>query len=205
MAVGDNIIFDPTRQELNVADLILAVSMVSIPHHRHHHHSIPDGDTVVDDDSGGGEHVKRDDLQGKKSNEIRIVAVRTIDSPARLTTPGQPSSSSLSLSSSSSASTLVAKQAGTVAPTMTMTTTTTTTTTTAADSKSTRPVHHHHHHHHQLHHGNVSESESSCSGGVWRPPRGGLRPRIFKEIIHRLTQNGGVAHDIFDGLDSFQV
>lgn len=58
MAVGDNIIFDPTREELAVADVVLAVSFAA---------SL---------DSTG--------------RTIRLLAVRTIDPPSRLTPPGVP-------------------------------------------------------------------------------------------------------------------
>lgn len=66
MAVQQNIIFDPTAEELAVADVVLAVSV--------------------------GERAKSEgamDVEGK-GRELRLLAVRTIDPPSRLTHPGIP-------------------------------------------------------------------------------------------------------------------
>ncbi|CAJ2511826.1 Uu.00g074510.m01.CDS01 [Anthostomella pinea] len=70
MAVGDNIIFDPSKEELAVADSALAVSV---------------GETTGDAD--GAVDV---DEEGKASRNLRLLSVRTIDPPSRLTAPGIP-------------------------------------------------------------------------------------------------------------------
>ncbi|KAI9805449.1 MAG: hypothetical protein M1825_000700 [Sarcosagium campestre] len=64
MALGDNILFDPTREELAVADAVLAVSV---------------GETGEKQSSGG-----------RTSRELMLLSVRTIDPPSRLTTAGVP-------------------------------------------------------------------------------------------------------------------
>lgn len=58
MSVGENIFFDPTKEELAVADSVLAISVG---------HAVGTG-------------------------ELRLLAMRTIDPPSRLTTPGVPNS-----------------------------------------------------------------------------------------------------------------
>ncbi|KAF4634988.1 hypothetical protein G7Y89_g3117 [Cudoniella acicularis] len=63
MAVKDNIIFDPSKEELAVAEVVLAVSMAERPR------------------SGKKVEAERD---------LRLLAVRTIDPPSRLTHPGVP-------------------------------------------------------------------------------------------------------------------
>lgn len=75
MAVGPNIIFDPTKEELAVADSILAISVGEdlSP-------SAPQSNTSVQ------ERSKR------KDRNIRVLAIRTIDPPARVTPPGVPDS-----------------------------------------------------------------------------------------------------------------
>ncbi|KAI9741239.1 MAG: hypothetical protein M1834_002955 [Cirrosporium novae-zelandiae] len=70
MSVGDNIIFDPTREELAVADAVLAVSVSVL--------STPTTSTST--------------IQGKTSREFSILALRTVDLPGRLTNPGIPNS-----------------------------------------------------------------------------------------------------------------
>lgn len=65
MAVKDNIIFDPTREELAVADVVLAVSV---------------GESSED----------REELHDDSSRNLRLLAARTIDPPSRLTHHGIP-------------------------------------------------------------------------------------------------------------------
>ncbi|OAA54037.1 Arginine-tRNA-protein transferase [Cordyceps fumosorosea ARSEF 2679] len=64
VAVGDNVIFDPAREELAVAETALAVSVAEVRRRP----------TAED---GGG-------------RELRLLSMRTIDPPSRLTPPGVP-------------------------------------------------------------------------------------------------------------------
>ncbi|KAI0432878.1 hypothetical protein F5Y09DRAFT_120075 [Xylaria sp. FL1042] len=66
MAVGDNIIFDPSKEELAVADCALAVSV---------------GEKADDADDAEAKATAR---------TLRLLSVRTIDPPSRLTAPGVP-------------------------------------------------------------------------------------------------------------------
>jgi len=61
MAVGANVIFDPSREELAVAEAVLAVSLTSTP--------------LSTDSTTSG---------------LRLLSIRTIDPPSRLTTAGVP-------------------------------------------------------------------------------------------------------------------
>ena len=65
VAVGSNILFDPTREELAVADAVLAVSL-----------SV----------SQSAETPSTD----QKASTLQLVSIRTIDPPSRLTAPGIP-------------------------------------------------------------------------------------------------------------------
>lgn len=69
MAVGDNIIFDPAKEELAVADCAVAIS-------------IADAATP-----GGTEDM---DVDGSDKRSLRLLSIRTIDPPSRLTPPGVP-------------------------------------------------------------------------------------------------------------------
>lgn len=69
MSVSENIIFDPSKEELSVADVVLAVSIAD--------KATPQDDEAMDVDSP----PKRD---------LRLLSVRTIDPPSRLTPPGVP-------------------------------------------------------------------------------------------------------------------
>ncbi|KAI0541658.1 ribosomal protein S5 domain 2-type protein [Xylaria digitata] len=64
MAVGGNVIFDPSKEELAVADCALAVSV------------------------GESADVETDDAAKAGARALRLLAVRTIDPPSRLTAPG---------------------------------------------------------------------------------------------------------------------
>ena len=63
MAVGSNILFDPTREELAVADAVLAISV-------------------------GASHMSG--AEGDVPRTPKLLAIRTIDPPSRLTPPGVP-------------------------------------------------------------------------------------------------------------------
>ncbi|KAI1330543.1 hypothetical protein F5Y16DRAFT_337339 [Xylariaceae sp. FL0255] len=79
MAVGNNIIFDPSKEELAVADCALAVSVGE----RGSQKGIGEEDDSMDADSKTREPGHGD---------LRLVSVRTIDPPSRLTAPGVPNS-----------------------------------------------------------------------------------------------------------------
>ena len=73
MAVKENIIFDPSKEELAVAEVVLAVSIGELAQ------------------TGAEEGVMEVD-SGKGTRDLRLLAVRTIDPPSRLTHPGVPNS-----------------------------------------------------------------------------------------------------------------
>ncbi|KKY38113.1 putative rrna processing protein [Diaporthe ampelina] len=70
MAVGDNIIFDPAKEELAVADCALAISVADAA-----------------SPSGTGDKM---DVDGSDKRSLRLLSIRTIDPPSRLTPPGVP-------------------------------------------------------------------------------------------------------------------
>ncbi|TVY82582.1 Exosome complex component RRP42 [Lachnellula suecica] len=85
MAVGDNVIFDPSKEELSVAEVVLAVS-------------------VAGKEKGGS------------GRELKLLAVRTIDPPSRLTLPGVPNTLNTATGGTAAGSTEaeVAKREGVV-------------------------------------------------------------------------------------------
>lgn len=73
MAVGDNIIFDPSKEELAVADSAVAVSVAEGP----------SSESEPESESTPTTTTKRN---------LHLLSVRTIDPPSRLTPPGVPNS-----------------------------------------------------------------------------------------------------------------
>lgn len=71
VTVGDNIIFDPAREELAVAESALAVS-------------------IAESRRAADEGAMDVDVKGR---ELRLLSIRTIDPPSRLTPPGVPHTS----------------------------------------------------------------------------------------------------------------
>ncbi|KAK2061638.1 hypothetical protein LY76DRAFT_353411 [Colletotrichum caudatum] len=69
IAVGGNVIFDPAREELAVAESALAVS--------------------VAEEKTAASSAGRMDVDGR---QLKLLAVRTVDPPSRLTAPGVPNS-----------------------------------------------------------------------------------------------------------------
>lgn len=90
MAVGNNIIFDPAKEELAVADVALAVSVgeaaaagsaspsLSLSRAGSRKMEVDAGIGGVSSGGGGG------------GRNLRLLSVRTIDPPSRLTPPGVP-------------------------------------------------------------------------------------------------------------------
>lgn len=74
MSCGENILFDPSKEELSVADVVLAISIASLP--------------SSGKDSEGDEAMDVDSEEPKRT--LRLLSVRTIDPPSRLTPPGVP-------------------------------------------------------------------------------------------------------------------
>jgi len=70
MAVKENIIFDPSKEELAVAEVVLAVSV---------------GERTQAEQEAGDM-----DVDPGKGRDLKLLAVRTIDPPSRLTHPGVP-------------------------------------------------------------------------------------------------------------------
>lgn len=71
MAIDDTIIFDPTAEELAVADSVLAVSVAESPEAESNEEAMS-----IDDARSG--------------RKLRLLALRTVDPPSRLTYPGVP-------------------------------------------------------------------------------------------------------------------
>ena len=78
MAVGNNIIFDPSKEELAVADVALAVSVGE---------SSTTTSTIASSKSTAMD-IDTEDTKGH--HNLRLLSVRTIDPPSRLTPPGIP-------------------------------------------------------------------------------------------------------------------
>lgn len=89
MAVGNNIIFDPAKEELAVADVALAVSIGE------------------NSDTGKGKEEEAMDIDsGRQGRALRLLSIRTIDPPSRLTPPGVPNAANAAYGAAS----LVQKQ-----------------------------------------------------------------------------------------------
>ncbi|KAK3683777.1 ribosomal protein S5 domain 2-type protein [Podospora appendiculata] len=73
MAVGNNIIFDPSKEELAVADVALAVSV---------------GEETATTTAAEADEAQQQ--QQPLGRNLRLLSVRTIDPPSRLTPPGVP-------------------------------------------------------------------------------------------------------------------
>ncbi|KAI1494465.1 ribosomal protein S5 domain 2-type protein [Biscogniauxia mediterranea] len=93
MAVGDSIIFDPSKEELAVADSVLAVSVgeeaATPADYQQQQQKQPLAAAAMDVDEKQEEEEA--EVQGRtKARNLRLLSVRTIDPPSRLTAPGVP-------------------------------------------------------------------------------------------------------------------
>ncbi|KAH6640787.1 ribosomal protein S5 domain 2-type protein [Chaetomium tenue] len=78
MAVGNNIIFDPSKEELTVADVALAVSVTSAT----------SPSTLSKPHTTDAEAAAAAETDPESGRNLRLLSIRTIDPPSRLTPPG---------------------------------------------------------------------------------------------------------------------
>ncbi|KAI0593735.1 ribosomal protein S5 domain 2-type protein [Biscogniauxia sp. FL1348] len=94
MAVGDNIIFDPSKEELAVADSVLAVSVgvdqQPQPQQQQQQPDVVATAAAMDVDEKEEEEEEESQKAGRQGKNLRLLSVRTIDPPSRLTAPGVP-------------------------------------------------------------------------------------------------------------------
>lgn len=81
ISVGENIIFDPSREEIAVADAVLAISLTRDS----------DSDPQEEKTSSSG------------GSGLKLLSIRTIDPPSRLTQPGVPNSENVATQGSTAA------------------------------------------------------------------------------------------------------
>ncbi|KAI4600625.1 hypothetical protein KJ359_000984 [Pestalotiopsis sp. 9143b] len=141
MVVGDNIIFDPSKEELAVADCALAVS-------------VGEGQPAQD-------AAAAMDVDGKQpSRKLRLLSVRMIDPPSRLTPPGVPNSVNASAWGQGGA---------------------------AQKNPDAR------------------QAETADVAGVWKAPRGGIKPAVLGAMVAKVLEKGGVADEVLDGLEGVEL
>ncbi|KAI1855157.1 hypothetical protein JX265_006701 [Neoarthrinium moseri] len=148
MAVGDNIIFDPSKEELAVADSALAVS-------------VGEGQALQEKAAEEGTmEVDASGVDGKPGRALRLLSVRTIDPPSRLTPPGVPNSVNASAWGQGGAA-------------------------------SKNP--------------DARQAETGDVAGVWKAPRGGMKPAVLGAMVAKVLEKGGVADEVLDGLQGVEL
>lgn len=87
IAVSGNIIFDPAKEELAVAESALAVSVGEVT-------GRTPGESAGAEDEGDGMDLDADGANGggSRKRQLALLSVRTIDPPSRVTPPGVPNS-----------------------------------------------------------------------------------------------------------------
>lgn len=99
MAVGNNIIFDPAKEELAVADVALAVSVGEASAAASSLSSKAGSRRAMEIDTGIG-----------GGRNLRLLSVRTIDPPSRLTPPGVPNEKNTAYGAAAAATVTAQKQ-----------------------------------------------------------------------------------------------
>lgn len=145
MAVGDNVIFDPSKEELAVADTALAVS-------------VSQGQSLEEKAGGEDEAMDLDDV--KTGRNLRLLSVRAIDPPSRLTPPGVPNSVNASSWGQ-------------------------------GDAAQKNP--------------DARQAEVADVAGVWKAPRGGMKPGVLSAMVAKVLVKGGVADEVLDGLEAVEI
>lgn len=140
VSVGQNIIFDPSREEIAVAESVFAISVSA----------------SSSTSSATGKSKLRD---GEQGSNLRLLAIRTIDPPARHTTPGIPDSMNTATGG------------------------------TALGSNQDLAL----------------QREQVSKESVWTPPRGGVKRGVLRRMMEMVLKEGGVAEEVFAGLEGVEV
>lgn len=183
MAVGPNIIFDPTRQELSVADLVLAVSVTS---------EVVFFDQDEDEAMGGmsslstGAATKEKGARTKRV--IKLSSIRTIDPPSGFTAPGVPNALNPAITGN-------AMTGGTQSTPVTSSSPSQGFSSSASKQQQQQQ---------QARQAMVTEEEDRVEG-VWKPKRGGFKREMVMQIIKKVLEPGGVAQEVLDGLEGVDL
>ncbi|KAI0484280.1 hypothetical protein GGR56DRAFT_17900 [Xylariaceae sp. FL0804] len=173
IAVGENIIFDPSKEELVVADSALAVSVGEVPPPRQSSRGGAAGDDEMDVDDGGA--VPSSSGSGRR--DVRLLSVRTIDPPSRLTAPGVPNAVNAAAWAQQQDSQPAAARENSNNP---------------GSSSSARAA-------------VAAAAETDDVEGVWKPPRGGAKLAVLGAMVQKVLERGGVAHEVLEGLDGVEL
>ncbi|KAJ1338021.1 exosome complex component RRP42 [Microdochium nivale] len=191
MAVGDNIIFDPSKEELAVADAALAVSVVETAGPA----AVAPANEAMDIDDGG-EKTSSNNGDNKKTStattttatrhrNLSLLAVRTIDPPSRLTGPGVPNAVNAAAWGHSTEGGQKDSSASK---------------STSAGAKALQQQQQQQKQQQTQQHGEERDVE-----GVWKAPRGGARVGVLGAMVAKVLERGGVADEVLEGLEGVEL
>lgn len=149
ISVGENIIFDPSREEIAVAEAVLAVSV--------------------------GRNESETDI-AKGDSHLKLLSIRTVDPPSRMTHPGIPNSENAATTSIVDSGAGAAGVAATGASSG------------AGEDKSATTV-----------------GEEDEVPGVWRPRRGGVKRSVITRMVKMVLEKGGVGEEVLEGLEGVRI
>lgn len=166
IAVGDNVIFDPTREEIAAASAVLAVSVAR--------------EQLVTTNNNDNNHSNNNNNKKSSKPPLRLISLRTIDPPARMTTRGVPNAENAVLLGLAPAGTLTALSRDDVQQQFA--------TGFGGPAESTGAT-----------------AEEALAVGVWRPRVGGVKRGVISRIVRMVVQPGGVGEEVMEGLEGFVV
>ena len=209
MAVDESIIFDPSAQELAVADGVLAVTVgykdtVKNITRRDGGNKTTSGSSSNSSNSSGGSNSNSSssDSSSTTSSEsntdqksktqtsganpkpsdrraVRLISVRTIDPPSRLTHSGLPNALNPATGGTAvppaHADLVVAKER-------------------LLAEKAAAGAN-----------GDDGSAGKGDHGGVWTPPRGGLSRKVVKRMVDEVIRRGGVGEEVLEALEGVVV
>ena len=213
MAVDQSVIFDPSAQELAVADGVLAVTVG--------YKDVDEGDkssssssTSSDDSSNDTSSSSSNSSNSGENNvqtkpkttsqrtaskfatgrPVRLLSIRTIDPPSRLTHSGLPNALNPATGGTAvppahadlivAKEELLAKRAAAAAEGKGGEKGNDTSTNITSGG------------------GGINDDSTSADhGGVWSPPRGGLSRKIVKKMVDEVVRSGGVGEEVLTALE----
>ena len=231
MAVDDNIIFDPSAQELAVADGLLAVTVAyadeSVNQARKrggkNRGGGEDGNNFDESSSSDDEssatsatpsssrssslplssnnannNKNNNEKQSEKPHKeplLRLLAIRTIDPPSRLTQSGLPNA----LNPATGGTAVPPSHAELVIAREKLLAETTASNTSNGgngdgDDRSGRGAE-------GKNNININTNTNTNMGGVWTPPRGGLKRAVVKRMVEEVLRPGGVGGEVLRALE----
>ena len=175
MAVGNNILFDPSKEELAVADVALAVSVAGEEATTTTTTAAAAATAATTTSAAAAASGTTEPSHGTRN--LRLLSIRTVDPPSRLTPPGVPNTANTAYGSAGAGNgnTNASANGGGA----------------QQQQQQQKKV--------------LTTETSAVEEGVWRAPRGGAKRAVLGALVQKVLERGGVVDEVLDALEGVDL